>query len=119
GLDSIGTTEQIALGDIELSVTSQLFNSFGDAPSSATKWRGSLAGVIRLGTGHRPRQGRPFDVGTGDGQTDLEVRGAVDMLFRDRLLTTFAGTYTQQFGSLSYERLPHAPDLAFILDEPI
>ena len=91
GLDSIGTTETIALGDVELSATAQLFNSFTDSASGGVKWRGALGGVVRLGTGHRPRENRPFDIGTGDGQTDVEVRGAIDLLVRDRLLTTVAG----------------------------
>ncbi len=119
GFDSIGTTETIALGDIELSVTSQLFNTFSDSLSGGMKWRGAFAGVVRLGTGHRARGNRPFDIGTGDGQTDLEVRGAIDLLVRDRLLTTVAGTYTQQLGSLAFERLPSSPDLITALDIPV
>lgn len=119
GLDSIGTTEQIALGDIELAVTTQLFNSFTDSATGGIKWRGAFAAVVRLGTGHRARQNRPLDIGTGDGQTDVEVRGAVDMLFRDRLLTTIAGTYTQQLGTLDYDRLPSSPDFIFSFDVPV
>jgi len=119
GLDSIGTTEQLAVGDIELSMTAQLFNSFTDSLSGGLKWRGAFEGVVRLGTGHRARENRPFDIGTGDGQTDIEVRGAIDFLLRERFLTTVAGTYTQQLGSLSYDRLPSAPDFIFALDDPV
>jgi hypothetical protein len=119
GLDSIGTTESIALGDVELSATAQLFNSFSDSLSGGVKWRGALSGVVRLGTGHRARESRPFDIGTGDGQTDVEVRGAIDLLVRERLLTTVAATYTQQLGSLAFDRLPYSPELIFALDDPI
>jgi hypothetical protein len=119
GLDSIGTTEQLSVGDIELSLTAQLFNSFSDSLSGGLKWRGAFEGVVRLGTGHRARENRPFDIGTGDGQTDLEVRGAVDLLVRDRVLTTVAGTYTQQLGSVAFQRLPSSPEFIFALDDPV
>src|SRR5205807_2470764 len=78
-----------------------------------------LAGVFRLGTGHRPRENRPFDIGTGDGQTDVEIRGAIDLLIRKRLLTTLAGTYTQQLGSIGFDRLPYSPELVIPLDDPV
>ena len=119
GLDSIGTTETIALGDVELSAAVQLFNSFTDSASRGVKWRGALAGVVRLGTGHRAREQRPFDIGTGDGQPDVEVRGAIDVLLRDRFLTTVAGTYTQQIGSITFHRLPYPPGFTLALDAPV
>ena len=55
-LDSLGTTEQTAIGDVELSVTSLLFNSFGNGRRLAM--RGVVAGVVRLGTGHAARANR-------------------------------------------------------------
>jgi hypothetical protein len=113
GLDSLGTTEQTAVGDIELSATTLLFNSFGAA--AGLRLRGVAAGVVRLGTGHRARENRPYDVPTGDGQMDIEVRGAVDALF-GRLLTTVAGTYTVQTGSVETTRLPALPGAFFPLD---
>jgi hypothetical protein len=74
---------------------------------------------VRLGTGQVARVNRPFDIGTGDGQTDIELRGAMDMLYRSRLLTTLAATYTQQLGSVKYSRLPYSPDFVLILDSPV
>jgi hypothetical protein len=119
GLDSLGTTEQLSVGDAELSLTAQLFNSFTDSLSGGLKWRGAFEGVIRLGTGHRARENQPFDIGTGDGQTDLEMRGAVDLLFHTRVLTTVAATYTQQLGSVPYRRLPASPGRIFALDTSV
>src|SRR5258708_7249427 len=118
-LDSVATTETIALGDVELSATAQLVNSFTDSLSGGMKWRAALAGAVRLGTGHRAREERPFDIGTGDGHTDVEMRGAIDCLVRDRLLTTIAGTYTRPLGSLTFRRLPYSPGTFFVLDAPV
>lgn len=117
-LDSIGTTQQISVGDIELSVTSRLFDSFARATPSRLKLRAAVAGVVRLGTGHPARPGQPFDVATGDGQMDLEVRGALDALVGRRLLTTAAATYTQQLGSVETARLPYSPDFLYVLTYP-
>lgn len=115
-LDSIGTTEQTTIGDIELSVTSLVFNSFGSA--RGLRLRGVVAGVVRLGTGHAARANRPFDVPTGDGQMDFEGRAAVDAMV-GRLLTTVAATYTAQTGTVPTTRLPAAPGSFFSLDFPV
>ena len=117
GADSLGTTEQTAIGDVELSATALLFNTFGSR--SNVRLRGVAAGVVRLGTGHPARANRPFDVPTGDGQMDVEGRAAVDALIGSRLLTTIAGTFTVQTGSVETTRLPYAPGDVFGLDAPV
>jgi hypothetical protein len=50
---------------------------------------------------------------------DFEVRGAMDALVGDRLLTTMAGTFTLQTGSIATTRLPATPGALFGLDVPI
>jgi hypothetical protein len=119
GIDSVGTTTQLAIGDVELSVASQLFNSFPDSVMGGLHWRGTVAGIVRVGTGHPARGSRPLDIGTGDGQTDVEARAAVDLMIGKRVLTTVAATYTQQLGSVAYERLPNSPGSSFVLGEPV
>jgi hypothetical protein len=116
GLDSLGTTEQIAIGDVELSATALLVNSF--AGGGPLRLRAVVAGVVRLGTGHPARENRPYDVPTGDGQTDYELRLAADAM-TGRLLTTIAGTYTVQTGSIGTTRLPNVPGDPFGLDFPV
>jgi hypothetical protein len=116
GLDSIGTTEQTAIGDVEVGASTLLFNTFGRA--SGLRLRGVAAGVLRLGTGHTPRPSRPFDIGTGDGQTDVEARAALDAQ-TGRLLTTLAATYTLQLGSVPTVRLRTTPGTFFDLDLPV
>jgi hypothetical protein len=115
-LDSIGTTSMTSIGDVELSATTLLLNTF--ATTGGLKLRAVAAGVVRFGTGHPARENRPYDVATGDGQTDFEVRGALDAL-TGRLLTTVAGTYTVQTGSVARTRLPNAPGSVFGLDFPV
>jgi hypothetical protein len=119
GLDSIGTTDQLAIGDVELSVATQLLNSFTDSASSGVHLRAAVAGVVRLGTGHPARENRPFDVATGDGQTDVEGRAALDVMLGHHLLTTLAATYTAQLGSVAYNRLPYSPGSFLVLAEPV
>ncbi|MEO5568650.1 MAG: hypothetical protein ABIR92_09165 [Gemmatimonadaceae bacterium] len=116
-VDSIGTTTQTTVGDIELSVGMLLFNSF--ANERGVRLRGVATGVVRLGTGHPARANRPFDVPTGDGQTDIEVRAALDAMIGRRFLTTVAGTYTAQMGSVPTTRLPSPPGSVFALDFPV
>jgi hypothetical protein len=116
GLDSIGTSQQTSVGDIELGATALLFDSFG---TGRIGLRGVAAGVVRLGTGHPPRENVLLDTGTGDGQTDFEVRGALDAMVGSRLLATVAGTFTIQTGSRSFIRLPATPGTPIILDSPV
>jgi hypothetical protein len=115
-LDSLGITQQTTIGDIELLAAATLFNTF--AATEGMKLRGAAAGVVRLGTGHPARANRPYDVATGDGQMDFEVRGAMDALV-GRFLTTVAGTFTVQTGSVETTRLPNVPGAVFGLDFPV
>ena len=115
-LDSLGTTQQTSIGDVELSATAQLLNTF--AATTGLKLRAVAMGVVRLGTGHPARENRPYDVATGDGQTDFEVRAAMDALM-GRLLTTIAASYTVQAGAVPTTRLPTIPGALFNLDFPV
>lgn len=116
-IDSLGSTEQTTVGDIELSLSARLFNSLG--ASRGWRARAAATGIVRLGTGHPARANRPFDMPTGDGQMDFEARGALDMFIGTRLLTTIAGTVTIQTGSIETTRLPYAPGSVFGLDYPV
>jgi hypothetical protein len=109
----------VTIGDVELSAATQLLNTFTDSATGGLHLRAAVAGVVRLGTGHRARENRPLDVATGDGQMDLELRGALDVMYAKRFLTTIAATYTDQLGSVAYDRLPYSPGSFFVLDEPV
>ena len=72
-----------ALGDIEVRASLRLLD-VGDQESSS---RLSVGGGItyRLGTGRQPDPANPLDLGTGDGQDDLEVQGWLNGRMGSRL----------------------------------
>ena len=62
-------------GDIELRTLLRLLR-LGDRGGEIPPWTFDLLGgaVLRLGTGSAPRPDVPYALGTGDGQTDVELR---------------------------------------------
>lgn len=72
-----------ALGDIEIRAMLRLLD-VGDPGSSFRLTVGGGA-TYRLGTGSPAQVGNPFDVGTGDGQDDIEVRGWLNTQWTRRL----------------------------------
>src|SRR5690606_4920899 len=56
----------------------------------------ALVGGARLATGSPPDADRPFDPGTGDGQTDLIGAAHLDLVFGGRFWATVTGRYVQQ-----------------------
>ncbi len=65
------------LGDVELSTLVRVLQ-LGDRGADIPPWSVDvLAGVlVRLGTGRAPDPDVPLSLGTGDGQTDVEVRAS-------------------------------------------
>ncbi len=97
----------IKFGDIELGLSVQPYNTFRRRPNGTrprVPWRLRLDALYRLATGSPPKAERIFDIGTGDGQPDLELRGTFDVGFGSRLwLSLFAGYNIQLTGEV--ERL--------------
>lgn len=85
----------IKFGDIEVGLSFQPFNSFRQRPGRprpTVPIRAKLDALYRLATGSPPKAYRLFDIGTGDGQPDVEVRGTLDMGFGRRFwVSLFAG----------------------------
>lgn len=99
------------VGDVELGARLLLVDSFaGDAPpgagSASFGFRASLDGLVRLGTGRPPDADRLLDVGTGDGQTDLEVGGVADLMVGRRFWTSAAFRYGYQMAGDRELRIP-------------
>src|SRR5206468_8654082 len=65
--DSLGSPNRIGIGDVEVSALFKLVDGFSDTVSGV-RLRGTLRGVLRLGTGRPPDGTVPFEVGTGTGQ---------------------------------------------------
>ena len=100
GHDTLGTSDRIGFGDLELRAAFQLFDTFGDTSAAADRLlraRATLTGAFRLGTGSAGSHNRFFDTGTGYGQPGVQLGAVADLLFHPRLTATVAGSYTAQF----------------------
>jgi hypothetical protein len=90
-----GRSSGIKLGDIEAGISLQPLNTFrrrpdGSRPTLSLRTR--LDALWRFATGTPPQAQHLFDVGTGDGQSDLELRGTLDVGLGSRLwLSLYAG----------------------------
>ena len=84
----LGDYEHSHVGDIEVGAKFLLIDTFGPVAVSPLPRAGSLrlavAGIYRLGTGQLDLPGDFSDVGTGDRQADLEVRGYGDLAVGSR-----------------------------------
>jgi hypothetical protein len=81
-------------GDAEVGASLTLIDGW-DRGTSRGGLRAAVSGLVRLPTGRRPLTDRPLDLGTGDGQTDVQVDvvtdvGAGPLGFR------LTGTYVRQ-----------------------
>jgi hypothetical protein len=65
-------------GDAEAGVAVTLADRW-DRGASRGGFRAAVEGLLRFPTGSRPRIDRALAIGTGDGQTDVEFRGVVDL----------------------------------------
>ena len=118
--DSLVSVEMNRLGDIELGAKLLLFDSFGAttaqrAALGGVKMRLALGGAYRFGTGQRDSVDHFADIGTGDGQTDLEGRVFFDLLAGRRFWASIAGRYTVQQADELAQRVPLTPHEPFPL----
>ncbi len=81
-------------GDAEAGVAVTLADRW-DRDTNRGGFRMAVEGLIRFPTGERARTDRLLALGTGDGQTDVEVRGTVD-LGRGNLGVRLEGGYNRQ-----------------------
>lgn len=101
------------LGDVEVSakyrfLETPLTDSAG-APRPVA-YRGAVAALVRLGTGKLDDPANFVDVGTGDGQTDVELGAYNDLLIAGRFLASVVVRYGIQRSAV-VERRISPPDL--------
>lgn len=65
-------------GDAEVGTTLTLVDRW-DRGTSRGGFRAAVSGMARLPTGRREQSDHPLDIGTGDGQTDLQVDLVTDL----------------------------------------
>ena len=119
GASPFGTITRQGLGDIELSAKFRLFDGFGVANDtlrfrpSGTRIRQSIAAAVRLGTGTIDAPENYLDVGTGDGQTDIEFRSFTDIVHSRRFFSSIVAKYTMQLPDQQLRRITDTPEQAF------
>jgi hypothetical protein len=103
GIESapLADIERGHVGDIELGVKAVLA-TLGGAPAAGREAPGGLgariaiAGILRLGTGQLDTPNDFADIATGDDQSDLEVRGYMDLLAARRWWASLVIRYGMQ-----------------------
>jgi hypothetical protein len=84
----LGDYEHSHVGDIEVGAKFLIADTFGPIATSPLPRAGAVrlavAGIYRLGTGQLDLPGDFTDVGTGDRQADIEVRGFGDLALGPR-----------------------------------
>ncbi len=112
GVDSLTSVGISRLGDVELGARVLLVDGVGGVPQRATtggvRLRLAVEGVVRLGTGTRDSLHHLADIGTGDGQRDLEGRVMADLLLGRRAWASVAARYTLQQADQIRTRVPGA-----------
>jgi len=114
GVAPIGLVERSHIGDIEIGAKLLLLDTFGGpaAARAGAKQRGfrfALGGLVRLGTGQIDRPNELVDVGTGDGQMDIEANGAADFIFGHRLWGSVVARFGVQMKDEQVLRIPDVP----------
>lgn len=113
--DPLETVERNGIGDIEVGAKFLLFDSFVNRGTnrlspSGMNFRTSVGAIVRLPTGE-PDSPRNFvDVGTGNGQTDVEFRGFADVLIGGHFWTSFIGRYGIQLADENEQRIFDVPE---------
>jgi hypothetical protein len=90
-------------GDAEAGATVTLVDHW-DRGTRRGGFRAALSGLVRLPTGRREQSDRPLDIGTGDGQTDLQVDLVADV-GAGSLGARLSGTYVRQLPSTILTRV--------------
>lgn len=106
GADSIVPVGRMSIGDVEAGITIGLVDRWG--AGSGPRIRASVAGIYRAGTGRPARPGVLLDAATGDGQADVEARGALDMQLGGRVVGSIGARYTVQMADEREMRVPVA-----------
>ncbi len=116
----LGTITRQGLGDIEVAVKLRLFDSFGTR-SDTTRFlprglnlRQSFAGAYRFGTGTIDQPDDLLDVGTGDGQNDIEVRSFTDVVYGRKFFASLIARYTVQLADQQVRRITDRPEEVFV-----
>ena len=108
GLDALRLVERSHIGDIEASAKLLLFDTFSDT-TARLGIRTAIGATYRFATGQEDDPDDLFDIPTGDGQDDIEIRTAIDIRLARRVMTSVRARYTIQRPDETIARIPSAP----------
>jgi hypothetical protein len=116
---SIGLIERSHIGDVEAGMKILLIDTFGRSlrertSASPVALRFALGGLVRFGTGQSDTPDDLADIGTGDGQTDVEVSGSADLLMSRRFWASIVARYGAQLADDQFVRVPDVPRNPFL-----
>jgi hypothetical protein len=104
--------ERSHLGDMELGAKMIVFGRnagrVAGARGGGAGARLAIAGIVRLGTGRKDSPDDFADIGTGDGQSDIEARAFLDVLATQRWWASIVVRYGVQLADRVTVRLPAA-----------
>jgi hypothetical protein len=107
-IDALRLVERSHIGDAEASVKLLVFDTFSDT-TRRLGMRTAIGGAYRFATGQEDNPNDLFDIPTGDGQSDVELRTAVDLRFARRVATSLRARYTIQLADEPLARIPTGP----------
>jgi hypothetical protein len=90
----LGQSKVTFRGDAEVGAALTLIDRW-DRSRRRGGLRTAVSGLVRLPTGRRDRSDHPLDIGTGDGQTDIQVEVVTD-IGAGALGARLSGTYLRQ-----------------------
>ncbi|HEX2251379.1 MAG TPA: hypothetical protein VHH32_13615 [Gemmatimonadales bacterium] len=106
----LGESRVTFRGDAELGASLTVVDNW-DRSVQRGGFRAAISGLVRFPTGRRERPDDPLDIGTGDGQTDIQL-DAIGDVGRGPLGARISGTYVMQRPSNILKRVA-SPDQPF------
>lgn len=114
GADPFVTIERTSIGDIETGAKILLVDRIDPAGNRPLGLRLLASGLVRFGTGTADLPRNLLDIGTGDGQTDIEAGAVLDAVFGRRLALTARARYTRQLEGDVAVRVPEFAGQLFV-----
>ena len=112
GFDELRLVERSHIGDVEASAKLLVFDTFADT-SARFGMRAAIGAAFRFATGQEDEPDDLFDIPTGDGQNDVELRSAADIRFARRVTASVRGRYTIQLADETVARIPSTAGVLF------
>ncbi len=114
----LATSVTRGIGDIDLTVKVNLFDTFGRwtkarIAAHGFNWRQSVGGVFRFGTGKLDRADNFTDLGTGNHQNDIEAHSYTDLLYGAHFWVSLVARYNWQLADQAVMRITQAPNREF------